>query len=330
MLPDHELGSITSWLSECRRPLLLSHRRPDGDALGSLAAMNLALRALGRDPLVALFDPFPPRYTMLRELAAWHSWEQSREVLTAECDAVVLLDTCSLSQLEPAASFLAAAPRTLVIDHHATRDPLGQRDGDLRVFDETACACAAMLTEWIRSAGLALDRGLSTALLTGIATDTGWFRYSNTDARTMRLAADLLAAGVDGSELYNAIYQQEPAAKLRLVAQLLSSLELRAGDRLAVLRLRAADFERAGADGGMTEDLVNEAARLAGVEATVLFTEEADGLVRVNLRSKRGLDVAEFARRYGGGGHARAAGCRLSGGWERVVPALLAELEEVV
>ncbi|MBI5866341.1 MAG: DHH family phosphoesterase [Planctomycetes bacterium] len=330
MIPVQTLHAIDEWVSSCQRPLLLSHRRPDGDAIGSLAAMALLLRARGQTPQVALFDHIPARYAMLQTAAEWRSWEESRELLVEGCDAVIVLDTCSLSQLEPAAEFLANAPRTLVIDHHLTRDPIGTRDGDMQAIDETAGANALILAEWARAAGRSLDEPTARALFVGLATDTGWFRYSNTDARMLRAAADLLDAGVDAAALYNAIYQQEPAAKLRLIAQLLQSLELRAEGRLAVMCLRPADFARAGADRTMTEDLVNEAGRIAGVECTLLFTEEDSGEVRVNLRSREQVDVAAIARRFGGGGHARAAGCRLRGGWDREVPRFIADVIETL
>lgn len=330
MLAAHDAHSLTNWLQGCQRPLLLSHRRPDGDALGSLAAMAAACRKLNLDPQVALFEAFPGRYGLLEPAATWLNWDTVQEVITESCDAVIVLDTCSLSQLEPVAHFLSRAPRTLVVDHHVTRDPIGTRADDLRVIDETASATTLILTEWVRTSDIPLDQTLATALFVGLATDTGWFRYSNADARTLRAAADLLDAGVDGSRLYNALYQQEPAAKLRLVANLLTSLQLHADGKLAVMRLRPADFQRAGADRSMTEDLVNEANRLAGVECTLMFTEEDDGEVRVNLRSKERIDVAELARRYGGGGHARAAGCRLRGGWDRVVDRFVEETSELV
>lgn len=330
MSDTNELFAVTHWLGESHRPLLLSHARPDGDALGSLAAMAMALKAMGKEPTVALFDAFPPRYGMLRDATAWQNWEQSREVLAESCDGVIIVDTCALAQVDPALEFLRRAPRMLVIDHHVTRDPLATRDGDLRLIDETAAAACVMVAEWVFAAGVELTKPLAEALFVGIGTDCGWFKYSNTDARTLRIAARLVEAGVEPAKLFNAIYQQEPIGKLRLIARLLTGIQLRADGRLAVLTLRPADFEAAGADKSMTEDLVNEVGRLAGVECTLLFTEEPDGVVRVNLRSKERLDVAEVARRYGGGGHARAAGCRLRGEWDRVVSAFVNEIEEAV
>ena len=330
MSDEHDFQSVTTWLEECHRPLLLSHERVDGDALGALAAMSLALRRRGAEPAVALFEGLPPRFTFLASAATWHVWEETRDVLVTDCDAVVILDTCAVTQLEPVAAFLGRAPRTLVIDHHATRDPIGTRDGDLRLLDDSASATSLIVAEWIRAVGLPFDQPLATALFTGIATDCGWFRFANTDVRTMRMAADLVEAGAAPSEIHAAIYQQEPASKLRLIAHMLNGLELKADGKLAVMCLRAADFEATGTDSSMTGELINEATRLAGTEATLLFVEEPDRTVRVNLRSKRTLDVSALATRFGGGGHARAAGARLRGDWDTVVPCVIAETIEAL
>lgn len=325
MISECDLQSLTTWLDECHRPLLVSHVRADGDSLGAIAALATALRRRGSDPATVLFEPMPHQYAFLQSLGPWHDWDEVRDVLSGECDALVILDTCALSQLEPIVAFLSKAPRTLVIDHHPTRDPIATRPGDLRVFDDTASATALIVAEWIRSVGLPFDEPLATALLAGIATDCGWFRFSNTDARTIRMAADLVEAGADPSRIHSAIYQQDPPARLRLIAHMLNNLELKAAGKLAVMSLRPADFAETGADRTMASDLVNEATRLASTEATLLFTEEDDRTIRVNFRSKRELDVAALASRFGGGGHARAAGARVRGAWEDVVPRVIAE-----
>ena len=325
MLDDGAFDSVTAWLAQYQRPLVISHERPDGDSLGAMAAMTLALQRRGGNPIAVLYEPFPQRYAFLDLAIEWHEWDHVRDVVTTDGDAVILLDTCALSQLEPVAAFLAQAPPTLVIDHHATRDPIGLRAGDLRVFDDTASATSLMVAEWVCAAGLEYDEPLATALFTGIATDCGWFRFTNTDARTMRLAAELVEAGADPSRIHSTIYQQDSPARLRLIAHMLDHLELKADGKLAVMHLRPADFEATGAHSGMTSELVNEATRLASTEATLLFVEEPDRTIRVNFRSKRELDVSALARRFGGGGHARAAGARLRGEWDSVVPRVIAE-----
>lgn len=316
--------ALTDWLAQRRRPMLVSHRRPDGDAIGALSVLEQALRRRGMQAQPVLFEPFPQRYALLRDASHWRLWDELTPVDGAGFDALVILDTCSFSQLEPIRDFLSSAPPTLVIDHHATTDAIGLRSGDLRIIDPAASATCLMLSEWLLSAGT-IDAAAATALLTGIGTDCGWFRFSNTDARTLRAAARLAESGADVHSVYSAIYQQDSLPKLKLIARVLDSLELHAGGLLAVMTLRQADFDATGADRGMTEDLVNEAGRLGGPEAIILFTQEPDGSVRINFRSKRGLDVAALAQKFGGGGHHRAAGARMQGDWHTVVQDVVSE-----
>jgi phosphoesterase RecJ-like protein len=237
----------------------------------------------------------------------------------------VILDTCALAQLEPVTAYLPSAPRTLVIDHHETRDPIAARPGDLCLCDETAGAVSLLVAEWMKAANVPLTPAIATALLVGLGTDCGWFRFSNTDARMLRTAAELCEAGAPVNALYRKIYAQDPPAKLRLLARMLSTMEFHAGGKLVVTTLRKADFAAAGAEYWMTEELVNEPGRMAGIEATLLFTEERDGRVHVNFRSKNTLDVAALAAKFGGGGHPRAAGARPPGPWDEVVPRVIAE-----
>jgi len=323
MISQTDYHKLTEWLDASRRPLLLTHRAPDGDALGALAGLALALRQRGATPRVALYEPFPPRYAILRDYVSWESWGASGAALQSSCDALVIVDTCAAAQLEPIADFLPRAPRTLVVDHHATRDSIAMRPEDLRLIDESAAAVCVIVAEWARAAGVRLTEPLATALLTGVGTDCGWFRFSNTDARTLRVAAELVAAGAAIDRIYAAIYQQDSCGKVRLIGRMLRSLELHAGGLLAVMYIRGADFAAEGVDLRDTEDLVNEAGRLVGVEGTILFVEQPDH-VRVNFRSRSRLDVAALARQFGGGGHERAAGARLRGVWEDCVPRVIA------
>ncbi len=331
MLTTADHHAAWDWLASARRPLLVSHRRPDGDALGAIAALGRSLTGGETEARAVLFEPLPARYGLLEELVAWRRWDQQRDALTAECDALVILDTCAHAQLEPLADFLPRAPRILVIDHHPTRDPIGTRPGDRRLLDDTAGATCLIITELLRAAGRPLDAPTATALLTGLATDCGWFRFSNTDARLLRAAAGLVEAGAPLPAVYRQIHEQDSPARLRLIARMLASLELLAAGRVAVVRLRRADYAAAGADDSMSEDLVNEVGRLAGLEVMLLFNEEADGRVRVNLRSKRDVDVSQIAALFGGGGHARAAGARLNGSFDeaerQVTAAVLKALE---
>lgn len=308
------------WLHRVRRPLLLTHRRPDGDALGAIVAMARLLRSWRKRPQVVLFDPWPRRYAMLESGVSAALWGDVNPRELERCDGVVILDTCSLSQLEPARLLLENAAPTLVFDHHQTRDDLGVRPDDLRVIDPQASATCLILYEWLRACGIRPDKTLAMALFVGIATDCGWFRYASTDPRTLRAAAALLEAGLRPDALYRQIYENEPAARLRLLGKALERLELHADGLVAVLSLRRWDFARCGGDHSMTDDLVNEAGRIEGVELYMLATELGTGHVKFNFRSKQRVNVAELAARFGGGGHARAAGARVAGRFSEVVP----------
>ncbi|HMQ16082.1 MAG TPA: DHH family phosphoesterase, partial [Phycisphaerae bacterium] len=187
-------SEMTSWLSRRKTPLLATHRRPDGDALGAVGGLALALREMGQRPIIALFEPFPARYEFLGIKQDCRAWDAAAGFVR-DADALVILDTCSFSQLEPMAGFIGQAPPTLVIDHHATRDDIGGRAGDLRLIDPGASAASLLVAEWLMAESRALTAEQATALLTGLATDCGWFRFSNTDARTLRAAATLIEAG---------------------------------------------------------------------------------------------------------------------------------------
>jgi len=305
----------TGW----RRPVLLSHTRPDGDAIGALLALRAMLRTDGRTPRALLYEPPPARYAWLLKGDPLEVLPNPVDVLyspLAEADGVVIADTCAYSQLEPVEAWLRAAGLpVLAIDHHVTRDvPAGAR-----LIDEAASATCLILLEWSQAMGWALDGRARKALFTGIATDTGWFRFSNTDARTHEAAAELVRQGTDPAAVYEEIYQRESAARLRLLGAALDTVELHGAGRLAVMTVTRAMLARTGAESGDTEDLVNYPLQIDRVDVSVLLVEHDDGLVRTSFRSKPpngsrpDVDVAAVAADFGGGGHRRAAGARIRG-----------------
>lgn len=325
-----DYAAVTRWVQARKRLMVVTHRRPDGDALGSQRGFANLARRLGANCDLVLYEPLPQRFASWAGTARWGLWTESESSLRRACDGLVILDTCSTAQLEPLADLLRDPPPTLVLDHHATRDPLAQRPSDLRFIDPTAAATCLLIAEWAAAAAINLDSDAATALWTGLATDCGWFRFSNTDARALQVAADLVRAGAAPHQLYGAIYEREPAAKLRLLGRLLANLELRADGRLAVMRLRISDFAAAGADRFMTDEIVNEPMRIGGVVASILCVEETDGSLRANLRSKHTLDVAALAQRFGGGGHERAAGARMAAPFEAAVEELVSAAAEAL
>jgi bifunctional oligoribonuclease and PAP phosphatase NrnA len=300
---------VTGW----KRPLIITHARPDGDAIGSVIAMRCFLRSVGADPLAIVFDPVPARYAFLVEDEPLAVFDEKRMGDLDNVDSIVVVDTCTYNQISPIADWLKARTGegglpVLAVDHHVTRDPLA----DHYVVDETASAACAIIFEWAKVAGWELDATARTAIFVGTATDTGWFRFANTDVRTLEIATELVRQGVVPNEVYNRLYQSESAARLKLWAAALNGMELHDEDKIAVLTVTNAMFADTQADQADTEDLINESLRIATVETAVLLTETPDGPVKASFRSKGKMNVAELAKHFGGGGHKLASGARFN------------------
>jgi phosphoesterase RecJ-like protein len=195
---------------------------------------------------------------------------------------------------------------------------------DEYLIDETASATALIIHDWAQAAGWPLDDHARLALYVGLVTDTGWFRFANTDARTLTTAAALVASGVRPAQVFEQVYQNEPAARVRLLAAVMSTLELHHHDRLAVMTITRQAFAQTGASPTDTEDLVNYPLQVATVDVSVLLVEQEDGGTRVSFRSKApsetrpDIDVATVAKDFAGGGHRRAAAARVSAPVDRV------------
>lgn len=304
------------WLRASRHPAVLTHTRPDGDAIGCLLAVRQLCRALHKRCLAVSLDPLAPRYEFLVRsdpLAFWPEPSTARGV--AEADLLIVVDTSSVDQLGPAAGqVLRRDRRTMVIDHHVSSDPIGE----LRIVDPSAAAACLLIAEWFDVLAWSPDPRAKEALFVGMATDSGWFRFGNTDARLMRRAAELIGPQVEPSRIFAQLYNQDSPARVRLLGAMLDTLELHADRRLAIACITREMLGRSRAGLGDTEELVQELYRLGGVMAAALCVELADGLTKVSLRSRCPLDVAAIASRWGGGGHRPAAGARVPGPLDEV------------
>jgi phosphoesterase RecJ-like protein len=194
-----------------------------------------------------------------------------------------------------------------------------------------AAAAGEIAAELFDTWGIELDRPIASSLFLAIASDTGWFQFSNTRPYTLRLAARLIEHGVDTDQMYQHLYQNERVERVRLQTRAQQSLELLESGRLAVMHVRRQDFADTHADVGDTENLINVPLQIRTVEVSLLFVEPTEpGPIRVSLRSKGQVDVARFAEQFSGGGHARAAGLKLDGNLQdvhdRVVAAMVKQI----
>lgn len=288
--------------------LCITHVNPDGDALGSALGLVFAARGAGKKARAVFQAPLPGRFGFLLDGPAE---VLSPEALAAEAgrtDCVVVVDTCSRQQLDVFAKPLdQARQNVVVIDHHNTADDIGSA----RWMDSSAGAAGLMVMEMVESLGWPLEARAVTALATAIETDTGWLRFPRTDGRCIRAMARLVDLGAEPSVLFRLLEQSDRFERLRLTERLLHSLEMHVGGRVAVMTLREEDFAQTGADRSETENLINEAMRIATVQAAVLLVENG-AVTRVSFRSRDGVDVARIAANLGGGGHERAAGAKLA------------------
>jgi len=326
MINDTQLKQAGQRLESWQRTMILSHERPDGDALGAAGAMKRIIEAAGRQAEVLVFGPIPPRYEFLRESCGLDSWKnETPSALDGRFDGILIVDTSNWSQIEPAVTYLRSSSRPrVVLDHHLTSNHLFGRDAELlTLVDPTAASTCAMVWRWCQSAGWPIDATAGEALFTGLITDTGWFRFSNTDSETFQAATALLNHGVRPEQLYSRLYEFWSPGRLRLKAELLQSMQLLDQQRVAVTALPREAFERAAATQEDTEELVNETMSIGSVIISILLSEMPDGKIRVNLRSKApsvcglDVDVAAIAQSLGGGGHRRAAGVRMAGPLEK-------------
>jgi riboflavin kinase/FMN adenylyltransferase len=315
--------AVAQRLEAAKSILIVTHARPDGDGLGSMAALAAAARAAGKSASLLLPDRLPARYEFLFPQERPAGVERFAELADA-ADLLVVVDTCAFSQLDGLEEGLRARQsKTVVIDHHAT----AERVGAAQWLDSSAAAAGVMVCEVLEALGWPAGRDVAENLMIAITFDTGWLHFANTDARCLRAAAKCLEKGLRPDELYRRLYQTDRRERLRLIARMLAGLEFHCGGRLALMTIRKSDFAETGCRPDETENLVNEPLRAGSVESSVLLVEN-DDVIRVSLRSREAVDVAEIARRFGGGGHVRASGARIARPLEEARRLLVAEFEK--
>lgn len=301
-------------LNKCRRVLITTHVRPDGDALGTAAAMVLGMRRKNIQAEVLLLSHLPTKYAFVFQDNAipYHNAETNwpDDLNLDHFDALLVVDTGTWSQLPGLRQRLVdwSAPK-YVLDHHLTQEDWAT----LKVVDTQAAGAGEMACQLLQRWAGNFDQPIAAALFLAIVSDTGWFQFANTRPRTLRIAADLMETGIDTDSLYQRLYHNENDRRFILHNRAGQSLQLLAGGRLAIMRLNRQDFSLAKAAIPDTENLVNDPLVIGSVQVSVLLVESPDnGEIRVSLRSKGTVDVARFAESFGGGGHARAAGLRIN------------------
>jgi len=243
-------------------------------------------------------------------------------------DLLIVLDISDVKRLGGLADTVRAlkVPR-VVIDHHIASD---DRAGDIVLADTTACATGELVYDLACELGYDITPRIARSLYSAILTDTGGFRFSNTTPRSHAIAAALLAAGVDPEEMYQRVYASAPAGRLRLLAEVLQTLGVDDEKGLAWLSMQAGALEKYHVRQEDLDGIVEHARSIAGTRMAIFFRDLGHKKVKVSMRSTGGVDVNAFARTFGGGGHARAAGALIAGSLDDVRERVLAAARQLL
>lgn len=302
-----KLEAALSFMRDGDQYLVVSHVQPDGDAISSTVVTDWILRQLGKRTVLINEGAVPSRLAYMKSASSIVNY--SEETASQTFDRIIAVDCADFRRIGLVSQWFAEDAQLLNIDHHPTNDAFGTSN----LIRTDAAATVEILYDLIEHAGLELDLEAATAVYTGLITDTGGFRYSNTTPRVMHIASTMLALGVSGHELADHLLERMTKAQLLLLQRGLNRLSFSDDNRIAWLYVPYSDMLDTGATGEDLEGLVNYARNVEGVEVGALFKETENGQVKVSLRSSGKADVAAIAQSFGGGGHVRAAGCRLDG-----------------
>jgi phosphoesterase RecJ-like protein len=306
MPADSTFAEIADVLRAKQRFVVISHIRPDGDALGCTLAMGLCLRQLGKDVQMWNDDGCIERFHFLPGA----NFLQQPPAEPQEFDVAIMLDTAVKNRGGRCVDAVKNAGCWINIDHHVSNP----RYGDLNCIDASSPATGQILFELFRAGELPITYEMADNLFVAISTDTGSFQYPNTTARTYEIVAELIRIGVKVGTLSQQLYESHPRRRIELLKAMLNVMRFTSEGRVASFALSLAAAREVGAKPDDTEGLIDHIRSIEGVLVAAFFEELEDGLVRVSLRSKDPrADVCQVASAFGGGGHTLAAGLRTRG-----------------
>ena len=318
------LHEASAAIAAAQTIVLACHINPDGDALGSLIALALAIESAfpKKDLTLLSRDGVPEMYRFLPSSERVAQMTERRDF-----DLAIVLDSGDLKRVgDQIVPIILSAGTQMDIDHNVGEGAFGK----VRLLNARAAATAEIVADLIDEMGVAITPDIAKCLLTGVITDTGSFRFMNVTPRTLRIAASMIEAGASPAIISEQVFDNRQFAATKLMGLALASLAQAEEGRIAWAHIRYEDFSAVGADDEATEGLINFVRAIRGTEIALLFRETKPGAIRVSLRSCEGRDVARIAGLFGGGGHRMAAGCSFNGPLADAEKALLAACTAVI
>ncbi len=293
---------------------ILTHRRPDGDTLGSAAALCLGLRKMGKNAHI-LYNPDLPG-TQCRWLV-----EGLTKAEAADTDTLVAVDVASPGMLPK--TFAGLANRVgLRIDHHGTATPFGNEE----LVDPASASCAELICDLLSLLGVEPDKEIAEAIYVGASTDTGCFRFANTTAHTLLVASLCAQAGAELYRLNQELFETNTLSKLRMQAWIAENLEFFLDGKLAIVAIPRAVEELIGVTEDDMDNISSFPRTVAGVHMAATLRQTKDGQTKISMRAVPGMDCAAVCVRFGGGGHKGAAGATVSMSLEEAARAVKAAM----
>lgn len=304
------LQEIAEVLRRSRRMIICGHVMPDGDCLGSVLALGLAMEEMGKQVTMVSPDPVPEALDFLPAANRIRYGGDG----CGDCDVFVALDCSVPERLGPYRSLIESSGTVVNIDHHDGAVAFG----DMNYMDKDAAATGEIVFDLLELLGFPLNVSVGSCLYVAIATDTGSFQYENTTSQTHRRVARLLDCGVPAARLNILAFGEKPLIMLKVLEAALGTLELSPCGKVAWISVTRKILDRLLARDEHTDGLINYPRLIRGVEVALLFREISEGKFKVGFRSKGLVDVNRLAGIFGGGGHSRASGCILEGNLEEV------------
>ena len=298
---------------------ITTHRRPDGDGIGSSLALYWLLKSLDKQAEIIVRDPVP---SSCQRLPGADEVRRVEEI-DRDYDAVFVMECSDVDR--PGIKNLEQQC-VVNIDHHSSSELFG----DINWIDSTASAVGEMIYNLCKAIGGRVTREIAECVYTALLTDTGSFHFSNTTERTFKVASELIRAGVKPAKLAESVFNSYPWSRIELLAKVMSSVRRDPTGKVAALRQTQEMLELAKATEEDAEGFVNIPLSAEDVEAVVMLKESEPGVFRASLRSKGEVNVARIAEKFGGGGHRNAAGCTMRGDWDSVENDLMEMLIEAV
>lgn len=328
MIDPVTLQKIQTIIQNGKKFILTTHVNADGDGIGSEVALLHYLRELGKDVHVFNHNPTPENLEFLDRRDELQLFDAAKHAeIVREADAVFILDISDWLRLRELGKLLQQISVTKVcIDHH----PLEGKFGDLDWIFTGASSTGEMMYELLAKLGAKLHGKMLEALYTAILTDTGGFRFSNTNPAAHRISAELIARGVKPHHIYQEVYEKQSASKIRLLGKVLTSLNFSLDGRLVWFTVTQDLMKATGTQPRDTEGFADFPRSIDGVELCLMFLETEKRQAKISFRSKGKIVVNGLANRYGGGGHPYASGALVDGNFQQVVQQVVEEAKELL